>query len=65
MHDGHILLASAQKTNTPTRTAFLHHTAKLLDVVTNILDSHEAEDVVKNVTNNEVGSVSTSVLNNA
>ena len=40
-------------TNTPSLMGFSHHTAKLLDVVTNIADSHEAEVVVMNVTNNE------------
>ena len=37
-HEVHILLTGAQKINTPTRTAFLYHTAELLNVVTYILD---------------------------
>ena len=51
-HEVHTLLTGAQKINTPTMTAFLYHLAELLNVVTNILDSYEARDVVRNVTNN-------------
>ena len=47
-------MSGAQKINTPTRTAFLYHTAELLNLVTNILDSYEAGDVVRKVTNNAI-----------
>ena len=47
-------MTGAQKINTPTMTAFLYHMAELLNVVTNILDSYEARDVVRNVTNNAI-----------
>ena len=38
---------------TPSLKRFCNRTAKLLDVVTNITDSHEAEFVVMNLMNNE------------
>ena len=38
---------------TPSLKRFCNRMAKLLDVVTNTTDSHEAEFVVMNLTNNE------------